>query len=95
MDYKIRILPRAKLEINDAFKWYSSKNLKLGKEFLKEINLIFDFLFFDPFLFIINEKGYRQVPLKRFPYIIIYRIFKDQILIQSVFNTHQNPTKKP
>ncbi|PRX48180.1 type II toxin-antitoxin system RelE/ParE family toxin [Salegentibacter salegens] len=95
MDYKIRILPRAKLEINDAFKWYSSRNLKPGKELLKEINLIYDLLLFDPFLFKKNEQNYREVPLRKFPFLIIYRIFKDEVLIQSVFHTHQNPTKKP
>ncbi|MGW1454488.1 type II toxin-antitoxin system RelE/ParE family toxin [Salegentibacter sp. UBA1130] len=95
MDYKIRILPRASLEISDALKWYSSRNLKAGKELLKEINLIYNLLRFDPYLFSEIKKGYRQVPLKKFPFLIIYRIFKDQILIQSVFNTHQNPTKKP
>ena len=95
MDFEIRILPRAKLEIEEAIAWYSSKKLELGKELSKEINLVFDLLRFDPFLFNTNRKNYRQVPLKRFPYVIIYRVFENEILVQSVFNTHQNPTKKP
>lgn len=95
MDFKIKVLPRAKFELDEALSWYASRNLELGNELLNEINLVFDHLLLDPFLFRKTKKDFRQVPLKRFPYIIIYRIVANRVLIQSVFNTHQNPTKKP
>lgn len=95
MDFKIKVLPRAKFEIDEALSWYASRNLELGNELLNEINLVFEHLLLDPFLFRKTKKDFRQVPLKRFPYLIIYRIVANRVLIQSVFNTHQNPTKKP
>ncbi|WP_072876984.1 type II toxin-antitoxin system RelE/ParE family toxin [Salegentibacter echinorum] len=95
MDFEIIISPRASFEIDKALSWYSAKETHLGLELLDEINTEFKLLSSNPFLFPETKKKYREVPLRRFPYIIIYRIFRNDILIQSVFNTHQNPIKKP
>ena len=95
MDFKIKVLPRAKFEIDEALVWYAFRNLELRNELLNEINLIFEYLLLDPFIFKKTKKNYRQAPLKRFPYLIIYQIIENKILIQSIFNTHQNPSKKP
>lgn len=95
MDFKLKVLPRATLEIEEAIAWYASKNPELRNGLLKEIHIVLGYLVFDPYLFKKTKRDYRQVPLKRFPYIIIYRVSGDEILIQSVFNTHQNPNKKP
>lgn len=37
---------------------------------------------------------FRELPLKRFPFVIIYEEFRNQIIVYSVFNTFQNPSKK-
>lgn len=46
-------------------------------------------------LFQIRKKPtFREMPLKRFPFVIIYELRSDKIIVFSVFNTHQNPDKK-
>ena len=95
MGFEIIISPRANFEIDKALRWYSAKEMHLGLELLEEIDAEIKLLRSNPFLFPKTKKDYREVPLRRFPYIIIYRILRNDILIQSVFNTHQNLTKKP
>jgi len=38
---------------------------------------------------------FRELALKRFHYVIIYEHTKTEVFVYSVFNTHQNPIKKP
>jgi hypothetical protein len=35
----------------------------------------------------------RQAPMKRFPYVVLFRIESKQVFIFSVFNCHQSPKK--
>lgn len=36
----------------------------------------------------------RQLPLDRFPYVVVYAIGKAEITVLSVFNTWQHPKKR-
>ncbi len=38
--------------------------------------------------------NFRQVKLKNFPYLVIYSIEGEEIIVAKVFNTYQNPLKK-
>lgn len=35
----------------------------------------------------------RQGAMKRFPYVIVYEVRDDVVYINSIFNTHQHPSK--
>jgi len=37
---------------------------------------------------------FRELALKRFPYVIIYEHTEEDIYVYSVFNTYQSPIKK-
>jgi len=42
-----------------------------------------------------NPKKHRELKLSKFPYLIIYEILEDVVIIHAVFNTSKNPGKKP
>lgn len=95
MGSKLIIEPEAEIEIYDAIDWYESKQLGLGKEFYNYLEGYFETLRNGNADFSIKRKPvFRELPLKRFPFVIIYEKIKDTIFVYSVFNTHQHPLKK-
>jgi len=95
MGSKLRIEPKAVVEIENAIEWYESKQIGLGLDFYNYLSGYFETLKQGYSLFEIKRKpSFRELPLKRFPFIIIYEVFDNEIIIYSVFNTFQNPIKK-
>jgi len=95
MAFNLIIEYEAQLEIDDAIEWYESKQDGLGEEFLNYLGGYFQTLTTGKPDFEIKRKPFfRELPLKRFPYVIIYEKLNDAIIVYSIFNTHQNPVKK-
>jgi len=96
MDFRIKISPLAEFEIDDSISFYESKKSGLGKEFLSYLNGYFKILMTTPELFAIKKEPYfRELPLIKFPFVIIYEIFQDEVIVHSVFHSSRNHTKKP
>jgi len=95
MGSKLIIEPEAQIEIDKAIEWYESKQVGLGFDFFNYLDGYFQTLKNNKALFEVKRKPvFRELPLKRFPHIIIYEEFQSQIIVYSVFNTHQEPIKK-
>ena len=94
MAFQLKIEPQALDEVNEAFEYYSKISVIIGEKFNKALNNALDTLEINPF-FQIKYKTIRSLPLTAFPYIILYAIKENTILIYSVFHTAQNPGKYP
>jgi len=95
MGSKLIIEPEAQEEIEEAIEWYESKQIGLGADFFNYLDGYFQTLTNGKALFEIKRKPvFRELPLKRFPYIIIYEEYRNQVIVYSVFNTSQDPIKK-
>ncbi len=95
MGFKLIVEYEAQLEIEDAIEYYESSKTGLGVDFFNYLDGYFQTLKNGKATFELKRKPvFRELPLKRFPYVIIYEQYKDQIIIYSVFNTGQNPDKK-
>lgn len=95
MAYELVILPIAKREIEEAIGWYESKQKGMGIDFLNYLDGYFLVLKEGNVDFQIKRSPFfREFPLKKFPYVIIYELIGFKIVVYSVFNTYQNPIKK-
>ncbi|SHL06330.1 Plasmid stabilization system protein ParE [Flavobacterium chilense] len=96
MVFKIKILPLAEKEIEESIEFYESRSTGLGKQFLTYLRSYLKVLKTNPELFEIKRQpGYREMTLVKFPFVIIYEIIGNEIIIYSVFHTSRNPKKKP
>ena len=95
MIYEVIFFPRAEVEIEDAFYWYESKYPGLGNRFLENFEQEVERITSNPYLFRSSKNDLREAIIQSFPYVIIYSVLDQKILIQAVFNTSRNPTKKP
>jgi ParE toxin of type II toxin-antitoxin system, parDE len=96
MVFKIRILKLAELEINESIDFYEARSIGLGKRFFVYLKSYYQILKTNPELFEIKKQPfYRELPMVKFPFVIIYEIFDQDVLIHSVFHTSRNPLEKP
>lgn len=95
MVFKIKILPLAENEIDESIEFYESRNKGLGKQFMSYLQSYLKVLKTNPQLFEIKkEPGYRELTLVKFPFVIIYEIIENEVIVYSVFHTSRNPQRK-
>lgn len=94
MVYKLLIRPLANDEIIDATDWYNEQKENLGNEFLVKLDMFFNNLLQNPFIYSYYYKPVRQGKINKFPYIVIYEVFGELIVVYSVFMARRNPSRK-
>ena len=92
--YALTLKPRAIEMMQDAYNWYETQKHGLGEEFIAELDIYFAKLQSHPEHFGKIRKNFRQAALKRFPYIIIFEIMKNEVVVFGVFHTKRNPGLK-
>ena len=94
MAYKIIVSPQAQIEIEDAFDFYSTKSEIAPSEFIIDIEDAYANLSVNPF-YRIRYKNLRALPLKRFPFMLIFLIEENVVIIKACFHTSKNTSKYP
>ena len=92
--YQLVLKPRAIQMQKDAYDWYESQKSGLGELFLKELDNNYLKLQSFPTAYSKGEGKYRHSQLKKFPYIIVFKIINTQVLVYAVFHTSRNPKDK-
>ena len=94
MSFHLVFKEEARLDVIEITQWYDFKRTGLGDSFLIELDLVLDRIKHNPNEFQIKRKDIRHGILKRFPYLIIYRVEEKQIFIHSVIHSHRHPAKR-
>jgi plasmid stabilization system protein ParE len=94
--YSVELKSRAIKHIKKSTLWYTQKQVDLGGKFLDELEIAFDSLAINPF-YSLRYKDVRGYSLKKFPFIILYRVNEKKFVVSiiAVFHTAQNPIKYP
>ena len=97
MAYVYCLHPLATTEYIEAYEWYENKQVGLGERFLKEIKKKIEGIAAHPETY--ASKGnrlFREAKIEHFPYIIIYKLYKQkqEIFINSVHHAKKHPGKK-
>jgi toxin ParE1/3/4 len=91
VSYTILIQTEAWLEIQSAYDWYEEQKEGLGDIFLEEIEICYNILTENPARFPFKNHLYRRIRTDRFPYILMYEIEEDKIIITRVRHIKQAP----
>ncbi len=96
MKYRFGIRDKAVAEMHEAFNWYQKQQSGLGDKFISELEGYFHVINTNPKSFKRSYKVYREIPLKIFPFVIVYFINEAEkiVVIISVFHTSRNPENK-
>ena len=96
MTYRLIILKAAAVDALEAYNYYEGLQPGLGDRFLAEVLERYNDISKHPqyYGFIDEKRIIRDVILKSFPYLIVYEIKNDSVIIFSVHCTHKYPNKR-
>ena len=74
--HQVILRPRAIKMAKDAYDWYEEQQVGLGDLFFDELENAYDKLELWPSLYIKVKKDFQQLILRKFPYVIVYKVTK-------------------
>lgn len=96
MSFTIVVDKRALNDAQKAIDYYDEKRVGLGGKFSAALNKHIMAIAKNPF-YQLRYKDYRALPIKNFPYLILFYIEENAntIFITAIFHTKQNTNKLP
>jgi plasmid stabilization system protein ParE len=88
MSFELLIQKEAWIEIQLAYDWYEEQKQGLGDDFLIEVEKCYNYLIENPRRY---SHLYRRIKTERFPYLIIYEIEEERIIVMRVRHVKQKP----
>jgi toxin ParE1/3/4 len=88
--YRLIIRPEAERDIALGRDWYETKRVGLGAELLSAVEVIFDRITQMPNLYPPEYKSIRRVGMKRFPYVVYYRIIGEVVEVIAVLHASRD-----
>lgn len=93
MKYQLKVSSTAYKETDDAYSYYEEQSIGLGERFLKAVEEAYSKLSQTPqfYGYIRHDKNIRDLKIKTFPFVIIFQIVENTVLVLRVFNTNRDP----
>ncbi|MBL7732644.1 MAG: type II toxin-antitoxin system RelE/ParE family toxin [Chitinophagaceae bacterium] len=92
MRFILHIQEEAQQDIQDAFDWYEEQRTGLGERFLEELYPLLKTIAANPQYYGFVFAGFRDAALKKFPYLVTYRIEGKHVFVNSVRHTRRRST---
>jgi toxin ParE1/3/4 len=83
--------PEARLELEEAFKWYEDKRAGLGKALLLVVDAAIEQVRRSPEIGQVVYRNVRRILTRRFPYGVFYVVEERRIYVVAVFHGSRNP----
>ena len=96
MSYQSLYSPVALIEYKDAVTWYDVRSKKAAENFVLAVKEKIKTICEDPLRYRNIYKYFRETPLKKYPYNVVYFIDKSKmiVVITSIFHHKRNPLNK-
>lgn len=96
MPFAVVIEKRALKDAQKAIDYYDEQRIGLGGKFNTTLDKHISTIANNPF-YQLRYKDYRALPIKKFPYLILFYIQEESntVFITAVFHTKQNTDKLP
>lgn len=96
MPYRLTVLKSAAEDTTEAYNYYEGIKPGLGDRFMAELLQRFNEISKHPQYYgFIDEKHFiRDVKLKNFPYLVVYEVEEDAVIIYSVHCGYRHPDKR-
>lgn len=88
---KVRFLPLALKDLDNAVTWYTAQSDGLGQEFLDELDRAVRRSVSFPLASTEIEPGLRRCLLARFPFGVVYGIDDKTLIVVAVAHLHREP----
>jgi hypothetical protein len=93
MGYKLIYAANVYDDLQENIDWYNQKQHGLGSRFFKAVKEQITRIKKNPYTIAVRYDDVRCAKVKKFPYLVHFKIFQDQNIIKviAVFSTHRDP----
>lgn len=91
MSYNVRLRPELLDDASEAYGWYEERGTGLGDEFLRTVYAAIARIQRNPTLLRKVYSEFRRLYLRRFPYLLYYRIEHGTIIFILLFHCARHP----
>lgn len=88
---RLIIRPEAESEMLDAIDWYEARSPGLGSELLRCLDACFQRVLRNPEFYPVVHRNVRMAIVRRFPYLVLYRLGDESISVIAVFHAKRDP----
>lgn len=88
---RVRFHPEAAIELEAAVEWYGTRSLRVGDEFVSELDQAIDKILQSPTRWQRVFGPWRRYLLDRFPFLIVYRETSPGIEIVAIAHGRRRP----
>jgi toxin ParE1/3/4 len=89
----LRYHPLFDCDVREAAWWYDRRSAGLGDAFVDQVSQCVAEIIADPERFAIGPSGCRYVRVSRFPYVVLFDVVADELLIFGVLHTARSMEK--
>jgi plasmid stabilization system protein ParE len=89
----VAFTPEAEDDSYQAYAWYESRRIGLGREFMTAVDACLQSISRNPKLYQAIYKDYRRAVVRRFPFSVIYEETDSAVIIYAIFGGRQDPDK--
>ena len=82
---------QADRELAEATQWYKDRDLRVAVHFVETVERVLQAIQSNPFQYQVIEGDIHRVPLRRFPYKIVYQVTNTELIILSCFHSARDP----
>ncbi len=93
LSFPVILRDEAEADMAEAALWYERRSLGLGAEFVRSVDACLALVSRQPTLFPVIHREARMALARRFPYLIIYRVFPDFISVVAVIRGKRHPRR--
>jgi len=91
MSWQLVIDPVARQDVADARDWYDAQRSGLGDEFVDEVNAAVGRFRNQPLVHAPLYRTLRRSVVRRFPYLVLYRVEGTTVTVVGVPHGHSDP----
>jgi plasmid stabilization system protein ParE len=92
MKYRVVLSSHAEQDLSDIVSWYDAIDRRVTDRFDAEVHRAFTFIEENPFLYARTQGDRRRTKLPSFPYLVIYEILAEAVVVIAIFHTSRLPT---
>ncbi len=85
--------PEARAELLEAQSWYESRATGLGLEFARAVEAAVESAVRNPAAFAFVADNCQRILLRRFPFSLVYRARRKELLVLALFHHRRSPSK--
>lgn len=92
MSLPVILRPEAEQDVEGAAAWYDAQRIGLGQDFLDRLDDALKQIGTMPELYAPAWQDIRPCPLKRFPFVVYYRVLVDRVDVLAVLHGSRDPS---